>query len=57
MTDKPKWAEGVTVAEAAHHYKVSVDTIRRWADEGRIESHRTPGNQRRIILGTEKAAS
>jgi len=53
MTTKPKWAEGVTVAEAAEQLGVSVDTIRRWADTGKIESHRTPTNQRRIILPTE----
>ena len=50
----PPGERGVTVAEAAHHYGVSIDTIRRWADKNLIESYRTPGNQRRIILGTEK---
>lgn len=27
---------------------VSVDTVRRWADQGRVETHRTPGGQREI---------
>lgn len=50
--DKPAWTRGVKVTEAAQHFGVSVDTIRRWADSGLIESHRTPSGQRRIILGT-----
>ena len=52
MNQRPPWANGVTVAEAPRVLGVSIDTIRRWADEGRIESYRTPGNQRRIILDT-----
>ena len=27
---------------------VSADTVRRWADNGRLETHRTPGGQRLI---------
>ena len=27
---------------------VSADTVRRWADSGRLETHRTPGGQRLI---------
>jgi excisionase family DNA binding protein len=49
-TVTPDWTRGVPVAEAAAYVGVSVDTIRRWADQGLIESHRTPGGQRRIIL-------
>ncbi len=52
--DKPIWTRGVKVTVAAQHYGVSVDTIRRWADAGLIESHRTPSGQRRIILGDGK---
>jgi len=48
--DSPRWSDGVTVAEAAKHAGVSIGTIRRWADAGLIESHRTPSGQRRIIL-------
>jgi predicted site-specific integrase-resolvase len=50
---KPDWTRGVKVTVAAQHYGVSVDTIRRWADAGLIESYRTPSGQRRIVLGSE----
>lgn len=53
MTKPPDYLRGVTVKKAAEHYGVSIDTIRRWADQGLIESHRTPSGQRRIVLGTE----
>lgn len=33
---------------------VSVDTVRRWADSGRIETHRTEGGQR-LIDGADLA--
>jgi molybdopterin-binding protein len=33
---------------AAELLGVSVDTVRRWADEGRLELRRTPGGQRQI---------
>ncbi len=53
----PEWTRGVLVGEAAERLGVSIDTIRRWADEGKIKSARTPGGQRRIILpGNEDAA-
>jgi molybdopterin-binding protein len=34
--------------EAADRLGVSVDTIRRWADLGRLGSHRTAGGQREV---------
>lgn len=36
------------LGEAADLLGVSVDTIRRWADAGRLGSHRTPGGQREV---------
>ena len=36
------------LGEAAERLGVSVDTIRRWADTGRLGSHRTVGGQREV---------
>lgn len=36
------------MGEAAQLLGVSVDTVRRWADQGRFETRRTPGGQREI---------
>ena len=36
------------MGEAAQLLGVSVDTVRRWADQGRVETRRTPGGQREI---------
>lgn len=36
------------LGEAADRLGVSVDTVRRWADGGRIGSHRTAGGQREV---------
>ena len=36
------------MGEAAQLLGVSVDTVRRWADQGRIETQRTTGGQREI---------
>ena len=45
-TDSP--AELISIGEAARILGVSVDTIRRWDVEGRVQCIRTPGGQRRI---------
>jgi excisionase family DNA binding protein len=36
------------VSQAAERLGVSVGTVRRWADEGHVQSFRTPGGQRRF---------
>ena len=38
----------VSIGLAATMLGVSIDTVRRWADEGVIDSNRTPGGQRRF---------
>jgi MerR family transcriptional regulator, redox-sensitive transcriptional activator SoxR len=38
----------LTIGEAAHRAGVATSTLRFYEDEGLIESHRTPGNQRRF---------
>lgn len=38
----------LTVGAAAERVGVSVDTIRRWADQGHLPCVRTPGRQRRF---------
>ena len=43
------------IGEAAELLHVSVDTVRRWADGGRLPSHRSPGGQR-LIDGAALAA-
>lgn len=42
------------MGEAAYLLGVSVDTLRRWANSGRVATHRTSGGQREID-GTELA--
>ena len=37
---------------AAELLGVSTDTLRRWADEGRLETVRTPGGHRRVAAAT-----
>lgn len=39
-----------TSAEAAHLFRVGVSSIKRWTDEGELESIRTPGGHRRYTL-------
>jgi molybdopterin-binding protein len=42
------------MGEAAHLLGVSPDTIRRWADSGRLVAHRTEGGHR-LVDGTDLA--
>jgi len=39
-----------TSAEVAHAFRVGVSSIKRWTDEGELESVRTPGGHRRYTL-------
>lgn len=43
----------VTPKEAAAHYGVNISTLRRWDNEGKLDSIRTPGNQRRFCIDDE----
>ena len=40
----------VRVGEAAEMLGVSVETLRRWEQDGRLETERTAGGQRRVRL-------
>jgi molybdopterin-binding protein len=41
-------SEGLTLGEAARALDVSVDTVRRWAQSGKIEANRDSANRRRV---------
>jgi len=41
-------APTLPIGEVARILNVSVDTVRRWEGEGKIEATRTPGQQRRF---------
>ncbi|MGH8885792.1 MAG: TOBE domain-containing protein [Egibacteraceae bacterium] len=43
--------EGLRIGQAATLLGVSVDTVRRWEDEGRVTLTRSPGGQRLVPLG------
>ena len=47
----------VTPKEAAQHYGVSINTLRRWDKEGKLDSIRTQGNQRRFCIQREDPQS
>ena len=49
MNDTGRW---VNIGEASKFYGVSVNTVRRWCDNNSIESKRTPGNQRVILVSS-----
>ena len=43
----------VTPKEAAQHYGVSISTLRRWDKQGKLDTIRTEGNQRRFCIEGE----
>lgn len=43
----------VSVGEASEIYGVTINTIRRWCDNGSVESKRTPGNQRVVFVSSK----
>ncbi|WP_199547176.1 molybdopterin-binding protein [Streptomyces sp. N35] len=47
--------QSYTIGQAARLLGVSADTVRRWADAGRVETHRDEGG-RRLIEGRALAA-
>src|SRR5437763_11312046 len=46
----PRGADLWTSAEVAQAFRVGVSSIKRWTDEGELESIRTPGRHRRYTL-------
>jgi len=52
MSDGPRAHRGElwTSAEVARSFRVGVSSIKRWTDEGELESVRTPGGHRRYSL-------
>ncbi len=42
-------APPLTIGEAARILGVSVETLRRWDADGKIDAVRTPGGQRRFV--------
>ena len=47
----------VTPKEAAQHYGVSVNTLRKWDKAGKLDSIRTQGNQRRFCIEEQEPQS
>src|SRR4051794_32986707 len=45
----------LSLHEASEKMGVSAATLRVWADEGRVESYRTPGGHRRFRVGEGSA--
>lgn len=41
--------------EVAEYFSVSVQTVNRWCDEGKLEETRTPGGHRRILRESLKS--
>lgn len=52
-TDMTKLNEYVRVAEAADMLGVSQNTVRAWAEEGKIPMHRNPANGYRLFRQTD----
>ena len=46
----PRKSERVRIGQAAELLGVSIETLRRWEQEGRIATHRTSGGQRVVDL-------
>lgn len=57
MSDEDADQQAVGLGEAAVLAGVSVSTLRRWADEGRVPSFRTAGGHRRVRVGDVRQAS
>lgn len=55
MRAVPDTDEWITPAEAAAMLGVSVETIRRHCDTGKLTAHRTLGEHRRILRSTVEA--
>jgi predicted site-specific integrase-resolvase len=47
----------VSIGEACEIYGVSHNTVRRWCDNGSVESKRTPGNQRVVFVSSKNVFS
>lgn len=47
--------ELVAIGVAAHILGVSVSTVRRWEGDGHVAARRTPGGQRRYVVGDLRA--
>lgn len=43
----------VSTKKAKEYYSVSIDTLRRWAEHGKIKTTRTKGNHRRYFIPKE----
>lgn len=55
LTDAQEEERYLRISEAARLVFMSVDTLRRYADNGKLPSTRTPGNQRRFKLSDVEA--
>jgi excisionase family DNA binding protein len=42
--------EWLTLGQAAKHLGIAQSTARKWADEGKLPSHKTPGGHRRFLI-------
>ncbi|MDJ0531445.1 MAG: helix-turn-helix domain-containing protein [Xenococcaceae cyanobacterium MO_207.B15] len=47
----------VTPRKASEYLGVSISTLRRWHEEGKIKSIRTPGEQRRFCIEEYEGAN
>lgn len=47
--------ELIAISVVAALFQVSTNTIRRWADEGKLPSHRTLGGRRRFLRSEVEA--